>query len=333
MKNLTKVIIWGHKLHDHTHSYIHNAFYRTFKYLGYDVYWFDNEYSETFNFDNCLFITHGMECSRIPINNTSYYLFHNCHLVGDKYKIPHNHIQFDPEKEIGIDINNILVFQVLTKDCYYRDKKYLCTHIYRYNQGIIYFPWGTDLTPQEIDNNIENYDLIYKKCLKENKEVNFVGMPLEQWDKLKNEVNKRGINYNNYGGTFDCKSERNKDVFENMELIQQSILAPALQTKWQVDNHYIPCRIFKNISYGKMGITNNQAVNKLFDNKLIYSEDIEELVIKGLEFEESSSKKEKVIELMKEVRDKHTYVNRIQFILDFIKDYSNISVTKPNKSL
>ena len=118
-----------------------------------------------------------------------------------------------------------------------------------------------------------------------------------------------------------------------MELIQQSILAPALQTKWQVNNHYIPCRIFKNISYGKMGITNNQAVNEIFDNKLIYSEDIEELVIKGLEFEESSSKKEKVIELMKEVRDKHTYVNIIQFILDFIKDYSNISVTKPNKSL
>ena len=44
-----------------------------------------------------------MECSRIPINNTSYYLFHNCHLVGNKYKIPHNHIEFDPEKEIGIE--------------------------------------------------------------------------------------------------------------------------------------------------------------------------------------------------------------------------------------
>ena len=39
--DLNKVIIWGHELHNHTHSYIHNAFYRTFKYLGYNVYWFN----------------------------------------------------------------------------------------------------------------------------------------------------------------------------------------------------------------------------------------------------------------------------------------------------
>ena len=153
-------------------------------------------------------------------------------------------------------------------------------------------------------------------------------MPLEQWDKLKNEVNKRGINYNNYGGTFDCKSERNKDVFENMELIQQSILAPALQTKWQVDNHYIPCRIFKNISYGKMGITNNEAVYNLFNQKIIYSKSIEECIDKGLEFENINNKDLKVKELMEIVRDNHTYINRIQFILDFIKEKYNIKINK-----
>ena len=43
----SKVIIWGHPLHSHTHSYIHEAYYRAFKYLGYDVYWFhDNEYPD-----------------------------------------------------------------------------------------------------------------------------------------------------------------------------------------------------------------------------------------------------------------------------------------------
>ena len=36
-----------------------------------------------------------------------------------------------------------------------------------------------------------------------------------------------------------------------MLLIQESIIAPALQTDWQVEHEYIPCRIFKNISYGK----------------------------------------------------------------------------------
>ena len=32
-----------------------------------------------------------------------------------------------------------------------------------------------------------------------------------------------------------------------MELIQESILAPAIQEPWQVTHGYIPCRVFKNL--------------------------------------------------------------------------------------
>ena len=96
-----------------------------------------------------------------------------------------------------------------------------------------------------------------------------------------------------------------------MTLIQNSIIAPSFQESWQVANYYVPCRIFKNISYGKMGITNNSYVNKIFNNKLIYGTDIEQLIVEGIEF---NNKKDVVIELMKEVRDKHTYVNRINAI-------------------
>ena len=39
---ITKVVIWGVKLHSHTHSYIHWAFERAFRHLGYTVYWLDN---------------------------------------------------------------------------------------------------------------------------------------------------------------------------------------------------------------------------------------------------------------------------------------------------
>mgnify|MGYP006419383869 CR=1 FL=1 len=39
--SINKVIIWGHKLHSHTHSYIHDSFYKAFKFLGYNTYWFD----------------------------------------------------------------------------------------------------------------------------------------------------------------------------------------------------------------------------------------------------------------------------------------------------
>jgi hypothetical protein len=35
-------VIWGHKLHTHTHSYVHEGFFRAFQYLGYRTHWLDD---------------------------------------------------------------------------------------------------------------------------------------------------------------------------------------------------------------------------------------------------------------------------------------------------
>jgi hypothetical protein len=53
-----KIIIWGFPLDTHTHSYIHAAWLKTFKFLGYEAYWFhDANYPENFDYKNCLFIS------------------------------------------------------------------------------------------------------------------------------------------------------------------------------------------------------------------------------------------------------------------------------------
>ena len=50
-----KIVIWGYPLHTHTHSYIHNSFYKAFSYLGHEVYWFDDSnYPSDFDYNNCL---------------------------------------------------------------------------------------------------------------------------------------------------------------------------------------------------------------------------------------------------------------------------------------
>ena len=46
-----RVIIWGYKLHSHTHSYIHAGYYNAFKNLGYETHWIDGKD----NFDPQLF--------------------------------------------------------------------------------------------------------------------------------------------------------------------------------------------------------------------------------------------------------------------------------------
>ena len=325
---LNKVIIWGHELHNHTHSYIHNAFYITFKHLNYEVYWFNkdgknnypiNNYSVDFN--NTLYIVHGLESENLPLNDTSYYIGHNVEWIGNEYKIPAKHQSIN--QSTGIPCNNILSLQVYSIGCL-NELCYENINYYRYtsDNNCIFIPWATDLLPHEIDDNIKNLDSFNIKNIS-----NFIGMPLEHNSKLKNVLEKYNILYANYGGTFDIKSEKNKSVEENMRLTQESIIAPALQTEWQINNHYIPCRIFKNISYGKMGITNSKTVYELFNEKILYSDNIDELVKKSLEFNKRHDKNNIIRELMIYVRDNHTYINRINYILKFIKDFKNINIT------
>jgi hypothetical protein len=326
--NLNKVIIWGHQLHNHTHSYIHNAFYIGFKHFGYKVYWFnedgENNYpdlNEEIDFNYSLYIVHGLESKNLPLNKTSFYIGHNIEWIcNNDYKIPKSHVLLNNTD--GIPSENIISLQVYSIECLnkknYNGSKY---YYYTDDYNLIYMPWATDLLPHEIDKNIKNLDNFDIKNIS-----NFIGMPLEHWGIFRDELKKYNIEYKNYGGTFDKNSDKNKSISENIELIQESIIAPALQTQWQIDNHYIPCRIFKNISYGKMGITNNPAVYELFDKKIIYSDSIDDLIKKGLKFNNKIDKNKIIKKLMKLVRDNHTYLNRINFILDFIKINKNITI-------
>jgi predicted TIM-barrel fold metal-dependent hydrolase len=68
-----------------------------------------------------------------------------------------------------------------------------------------------------------------------------------------------------------------------------------------------------------MGLTNNKVVNELFDNKLIYSDNINELMKMGIQFEKLNQKEKlkRLIPLMEDVRDNHTYLNRINLIFRY----------------
>lgn len=304
--DIKQVVIWGHKLHTHTHSYIHNAFYRTFKYLGYKTIWLDNSDSDNIinniNFSNTMFITEGQVDKNIPIIADSYYVLHNCNM--DKY--------------ISLSKKNILIIQVYSK-ILTKDKSKIDDYIYYEHfdtdtdtdkkYSILYMPWATDLLPDEINYNILNLDKIKTKM-----EINFIGMQTPEWDKVRLFCRKYNIAYNNIGGF----QGNNVNIITNQKLIQQSLIAPAIQTKWQVENGYIPCRIFKNISYGRMGITNNTTVYELFNKEIIYHLDINECLKMAVHFENNPNeyKRHILLPLMYFVRDKHTYINRIKTILE-----------------
>jgi len=325
--NINKVIIWGHELHDHTHSYIHNGFYRAFQHLGYKTLWISKP-DETIDFNNTLFLTHGLVSRNIPINDTSIYLCHNVDMITlyNNRVLPEKHELVSNNNGIGIKKENIVRFQVYTKESIEKgirdeEKKY---HYYSSPPDpCIFFPWATDLLPHEVDINIENLPNI-----KSNNEIHLVGSMTKPWNLLYQESVKAGIPFYQHGAQFNVKSPKNRSIQDNVALIQRSIVAPAVQSEWQLVNGYIPCRIFKNISYGKMGVTNSATVNDLFDGRLIYSENTEELLQMGLAFEQNPNKNLIVRELMEYVRDNHTYINRIQTIMEYLEKHLQLQIPK-----
>ncbi len=293
---LNKVVIWGHPLHSHTHSYIHAGFEKAFKHLGYETFWFSVP-PANFDFNNSFFITEGQVDSNIPKNSTSIYLLHNSD--HSKYKdIPSDHL---------------FNLQVFTLDCVGRDTLIPGKKVEYYSDRTVYFPWATDLLPHEFGEPVISIE----------RKINFVGYAVNPWTQFGKICAKHNIQFNTFGGTFNSKSKNNRTFEDNKKLIQESIIAPALQSNWQVEHGYIPCRIFKNISYGKMGITNSKTVNDLFDGKLLYDTNLENLMKKGLEFQNQ----ELVKELMENVKNNHTFINRIETIL-WILGKENIIIEK-----
>jgi hypothetical protein len=296
--NIKRFVAWGHKLHTHTHSYIHNAFIRAFQHLGYPTLWLDNNDDiSQIDFEGSLFLTEGQVHQNIPVLANCYYILHNIPDINHFQNVPNSHI---------------LILQVYTHDVANRPtKKCFQPFVYRETGNGLSMPWATDLLPHEIDENIKELDTIVPASPPE---VHFIGMPTPPWDIVSNYCRTHGITFRQIGGF----SKSNVELADNVTLIKQSIVAPSLQENWQVEHGYIPCRIFKNISYGKMGMTNSKTVYDLFNEKIIYSSDINQLMDMGIQFESQSMeyKKEIMIPLMKFVRDHHTYINRIQTIFE-----------------
>ena len=288
-----KVIIWGHLLHSHTHSYTHEGFYRAFKFLGYETFWFDNDTNiNSFDFSDCLFLTEAQVDSKIPMRKDCKYVLHNCYKM--RYLIA------------GIPENNILMLQVYVLPALTLGEKINEYTIYNKKVRGLFQPWATSLLPTEI--SFENPFSIPK-----NKEALFIGSygtgdfgNKEEWDAFGKACQENGIKLKITGGKID--------LLQTVSMIKQAYMAPAIQGPWQVEKGYIPCRIFKNISCGQIGITNSTTVNSIYNNNLVYSPNCNTLFfLAQREIQEKNEKK--IIENIKITKEFHTFVNRAKTIL------------------
>lgn len=159
-----KIIIWEYPLYSHTHSYFHYGFYRAFKHMGYDVYWFDsNSDISDFDFSNSLFISEGGKIKSAPKRDDCFYLTHHF----ERESFPED---FDMGWVASWDV---FTEGVIDQPGWAEIEPYIWMNDEYTGSGPHYglaMPWATDLLPYEIDKVKEEIQSIEAK-----KQVVFIG--------------------------------------------------------------------------------------------------------------------------------------------------------------
>lgn len=288
-----KAVVWGVPLHQHTNSYVYAGYHKAFKDMGYDAYWLNsNSDISGMDFADTLFITEGQHDGNIPKRNDCKYVLHNC----------------DFSKYDSIKAENKLCMQVYTTDVHQWETENLKDGaFYMKGSRLLFQPWATDLLPDEI--NFDDADA------PRNNQIHWCGTMGGGRFGNENEINAFKYHAMRGGISWHYHPPGTTSFEENRELVKTSYLAPAIHGTWQAEKCYFACRIFKNISYGQLLVTNNLAADKILNLPGVFNLDMGRLF---LDAREKIGDKGMVLEAMKMVKEKHTFINRVKTILSVI---------------
>ena len=320
-----KIVIWGYPLHSHTHSYIHNAFYKGFSHMGYETYWFhDGDYPKDFDWNDCIFWTEGFADKNIPLNKTSTYFVHVC-------PDPAKYINAGVKRFIDVEYNHLWhqdhVYEyTLDKSkvekvgpcCYFKPKKNRRVQVLNdYHQYWIedydkfFVTWATNSLPDEF--NFE--DIHYPR--EENK-IYFSG-----------NLSQNGVceNYSTFAPFIrECTNNGiefiKNDPFQNPlseeEVVlrtKKSVLGVDIRGPRHIKNGYVPCRVFKSISWGHLATTNSEEVYNELEGHCLYQSDTSKLFYESME---KRTDYDFIKDCMLYVKENHTYINRINSIMSIL---------------
>lgn len=287
-----KAILWGHKLHSHTHSYVHEGFYRAFAHLGWECYWLDDDDDiEGLDLSGALFLTEGQVDGQIPLRRDCCYVLHNCD--RGRYDAVSDHV---------------LALQVYTAAQPKEGLERLDDWTF-YADRCLHQPWATDLLPHEID--LDDDDPRRERT---SYWVGTIG-----GGTFGNVVQLASFRRACADHDVAFVQRQGVEREEHRALIRRSWLAPAIHGAWQVEHGYIACRTFKNVSYGQLGLTNATAANPLFEGTLLVVVDGYELFCQGDRLLADPPRwRQRVRAQRALVRERHTYLNRIARILEVL---------------
>ncbi len=137
----------------------------------------------------------------------------------------------------------------------------------------LYQPWGTNLLAEEFMEPVFNQTTntaIFVGAIwgEKNWQYGELGN-MRAIDELKLALSELGLKFVHFTHIPDTAAVRE---------LRSARLAPSVAGAWQVAHGYLPCRCFKNPSYGVLMFTNVPAVNRLFGDAAVPGTSVRELV-------------------------------------------------------
>lgn len=183
---------------------------------------------------------------------------------------------FDAEHELSktIEPERLLRLQVYTDDALqWEHETWDTCRLYHGSGRTLFQPWGTNLLAEEFYDPIFNAgaeDCCFVGAIWDDRGMGNAGIvgPLEA------ALARRRLNWVPYTHISDEA---------NIAHVRRSRIAPAIAGPWQVEKNYLPCRVFKNVSYGQLAVTNVRAFRDLFGDACVWGDTPEELVAAALE--------------------------------------------------
>lgn len=317
-----RIIIWGYKLGiGHTYSFVHYAFYVAAKSMGLDAYWLDHRDSfDPALFDDALVITEQYGplyvSPGMPLSHTSTYFVH---YLGNR---PDNRENPDGASLYRGKVGRFLDFRY--NGIGWNDKNYNyiidkskttkisdATLFEKGTDGydLFYSMFATDILPHEI-----NFDDVYTP--KERK--SFFAGTIRHDNAYLFPPCLKALEENNIQFVHNCPLQNPISPEQMRKEIASSLLAIDVRGEVWQKGGYIPCRTFKNISYGQLAVTNSASVQELFGDDIAYHPDPYQMVYEGLK---KNTNIPLIHRAMQYVKEHHTYVNRIQDMIKVADDY------------
>lgn len=117
----------------------------------------------------------------------------------------------------------------------------------------------------------------------------------------------------------DVKVFSNVGFDENRQFIKDTYISVDIRGDWHQQCGYIPCRIWKNLSYGKFIGINSPHTGKILDEFVAYNNNPQTLYF-TTESQYANLTKQKMKQTMLYIKENHTYINRIENLLKILED-------------